>query len=245
MMEIAAWCGRAMPMLRPQTGQARRARQPETHAVGALSRGRDMGDAGGHVVTRRTESIDRARRQARNLPAQLFARARHTACPGGGRVNAFGESQRATIGVPQAPVGVDQDAERGGMDGLGLLRPALERQEGWAAEGEERRRAEPVRQPTDHTPRPAVERIGLAVGCLRRIGERPASFRRAGGTRPAPASPVAGAGAEVLGRPDGKRRDRPGPPRRCGSGWSRYPSKPPVVLTCCGDTGRRHRTACR
>src|SRR6185312_6721892 len=96
-------------------------------------------DAGRYVETRRSEGAHGAGGEARLVQAAV-ARARPPVRRR--QIDHLGESQRAAISMPQAPVGMDQDPERRGMDRLGLLGPALEREEGRAAEGEERGCAE-------------------------------------------------------------------------------------------------------
>src|SRR6185503_19143872 len=126
-----------MPVLRTN-GASAAGTAPDGDTVCA-SRIGDMPRAGRHIETYWREGVHRAGRQTRLVQAAVAG----TGPPIRLRqVDLLREGQRAAISVPQAPVGVDQDAERGRIDRLGLLCPALEGQEGRAAEGEERGGAE-------------------------------------------------------------------------------------------------------
>jgi hypothetical protein len=106
---------------------------------------------------------------------------------------------------------MNKHAERRRINRFGLLRPALKRRPGRTIEGKYRRGAESRRNGADNPARPAIERIGFAVGGFGRgRKERPvfapgepdqnegANFRanrqisRAGMKRAAPGQPLRG-----------------------------------------------------
>jgi len=91
----------------------------EIQAIGAGRRG-DMSGAGRHVVTRRAEGTDRTGRQAGPVVADI-ARPR----PGINwrKLKRRREGQGAAVGVPQAVVGMDQHADRNGIETKSTSQP--------------------------------------------------------------------------------------------------------------------------
>ena len=139
----------------------------EAHAIRAGRHGY-MADAGRHIIAVAAECPDRAGRKA-GLGGAAVAWA--GAQVGMGQRDPLGERQRAAIGMPKAPVGMDQDAERRRMDRLRAPCPALERQVGRTAEREERSGPEHGRQLPDQAAGPAIQRMGRAVVRLGRCFE--------------------------------------------------------------------------
>src|SRR5260370_23983091 len=145
-----------------RTRLARPASELEAIRSGGAS---EMTGAGLDIIALEGEGADRTRGETRLRRAAVAGtwaldalRQRH----------ALGESERAAIAVPEAPIPVDQHAQRRAMHRLRLHGPALERQPGRALEGIERVGAERGRKPVDDAPRPAVERIWPTVGSFRR-----------------------------------------------------------------------------
>ncbi len=131
----------------------------------------DMAGAGINIEALPAEGAYRAGREAGLGGAALARRSRR----GPGRqVDGLGKGQRRAVSVPQPMLGMNEDPQRRREHCLRPLRPALERPIGRPAERIDRRRAGRSRKIVDHTPRPAIERIGSTVACLRRTGkERP------------------------------------------------------------------------
>jgi hypothetical protein len=94
-----------------------------------------------------------------------------------GPIKALGQSEPLSkadspaITVPEPMDRMDENAERRGKHLVPLLRPTLKGKIGWAAEGIERRPAEPASQAINQPPRPSIEGMFLAVSRLRRGGK--------------------------------------------------------------------------
>jgi hypothetical protein len=86
-----------------------------------------------------------------------------------GPIKALGQSEPLSkadspaITVPEPMDRMDENAERRGKHLVPLLRPTLKGKIGWAAEGIERRPAEPASQAINQPPRPSIEGMFLAV----------------------------------------------------------------------------------
>ena len=111
--------------------------------------------------------------------------------------HSLGEEQRAAVGVPEAVVGMDQQSQRRGVDGLGPLRPALERGMRRAVVRQHDRRVERRGDDRERARRPAVERIALRSGLARRSAAR-ATRRPARPTRASPPCAPPGSGGRLI-----------------------------------------------
>ena len=116
----------------------------------------------------RRESGNRARGETRLPTATLAWRRRPLLL---WEIEALPQAKRPTIGVPQPPLWVDEQAQRRAMDRLGLQRPRLEVQPGRAAERVKGGRPKLRRHAVDQPPRPSVQRIGQSIMKLERAGK--------------------------------------------------------------------------
>ena len=141
-----------------RTNTTRPATQRKAVAVSIL---RDIDGASGRIVAVLAERRDRTDTEAGLLRAGLtrvrpLIRRR--------QVETFSESQTAAEGVPQAMVGVDQDAERRAITRPGAAGPTLKWQ--WRlAERENSRCTVPFGDSTHHLIRPAVEATDRCARC--------------------------------------------------------------------------------
>lgn len=134
------------------------------------TRGLDVRDAGGDVIAFHRESIDRTGGQTRLVRATVT---RPWPSIGRRQFERLAKRQRAAPGMPQAPIGMDQHAERRWMYRFRFLRPAEEGQPRRTLKRKQRRRAELMCEVANDAQRPAVQRIGRAVVCFRRVPEMP------------------------------------------------------------------------
>src|SRR5260370_9589027 len=139
----------------------------ELHAIrsGGASQ---MTGTGRDVIALEAEGADGARAEARLRRAGI---AGTRAIDPLGQGEALGERERATVTVPEAPVRMDQHAERRAVRRLRSRRPALEGQPRRAFERIKRHGAELERQPTNDAARPAIERVRVALRSFWRRGE--------------------------------------------------------------------------
>src|SRR5947207_5082090 len=139
----------------------------EFHAIPSGGASQMIG-ASGDVIALEAEGADGARAEARLRRAGI---ARIRAIDPLRQGETLGKGERPTVTVPEAPVRMDQHAQRRAVYRLRSRRPALERQPRRSFERIKGHGAKFERQPANDAARPAIERVRGAVQSFRRRGE--------------------------------------------------------------------------
>src|SRR6266568_324124 len=139
----------------------------ELHAI-LSGRASQMAGTGRDVIALEAKGADGARAEARFRRAGIAGTRSIDLLR---QSEALGEGKRAAVTVPEAPVRMDQHAERRAVHRLRSRRPALEGQPRRAFERIKRHGTEVERQPANDAARPAIERVRVAVQSFRRRGK--------------------------------------------------------------------------
>ena len=129
-----------------------------------------MTEAAFHVKAMRRECIDRTGAQtgATRAPDAWACSGCRTR-----RLNPFMDEECAAVGVPKTPAWMDEQSNRRGVKAFGAPSPALKGMPRGAIERKEGRGRELCGHGVNDAPRPAVERIGLAIAHFWGVPEKP------------------------------------------------------------------------
>jgi len=123
-----------------------------------------MKSASGNVVRTGIEGMNRAGRKTGPFFAGLAGAC--GAFPRRKTRDRFAEDERATIGVPETVLRVDQDADGRNGHGFSAHRPALERQPRWTIEGEDDCASERAGDSAEDLAGPEIHRFRAGLrGC--------------------------------------------------------------------------------